>query len=491
MKTDVRVQYRCHNVLLLVRVRVLLLVVVIFSANTANGLSVSTKFSMRTESTELRTSPDDGHGLLIPYSYGERALQGAGMAKKVRNLRTSRGRLHVDTVHQCPEQDREPITSVLTTTKVKRQGRNPSTEPVSRNPYRFSLSYASALQALRAYHTLHNDLVLPRRFIVPHDPHYPKEWHGVDLPATVYTMSWWQLHVRQHPDRVAELNSLGFVWERLQPEWNLILEALITYSSLFGDVLVPVSFVVPHGDVDFPEATWGISLGKCVHRMRLRHDFLKGPKGAIRRSQLNQLSFVWDIKEYVFEKFCAALVHYAKLQKQQEGDCDIFEKSLKVPSSFCVPSDPSWPRGLWGYPLGAKCTAVRQKGLYVKGDADRQARLEKIGFSWKGNASRSWYQVVHAAALYSQIMHTGRVLDVPSDYRVPSPPEIRSAGFYVGSNEAWPWPETLWGFPLGQRLKDVRLKGAYLSGKDGPKRRAQLDALGFVWNPPRGRRKIE
>ena len=49
--------------------------------------------------------------------------------------------------------------------------------------------------------------------------------------------------------------------------------------------------------------------------------------------------------------------------------------------------------------------------------------------------------------------------------------------------------EHLWGFPLGQRLKDLRLKGHYISGKEGESRRKQLDALGFVWKPKRGRKK--
>lgn len=459
----------------------------------------SFSFSMRTDSTHLRiiTSPEDG--AIIPYPYGERALQGAGMAKNIRSLRTARGRLVADqesskSIPAITQAQQVVQGCTATTTIATATGSSSSSSydaavvraaTTTRN---LSLSYTSALQVLTAYHVQHNDLVLPRRFLVPATDDYPKEWHGVDLPATVYTMRWWQLHVRQHTDRVAELNALGFVWERLQPEWNLILEALITYSALYGDVMVPVSFVVPHGDVDFPKATWGIALGKCVYRMRLRHDFLKGPKGATRRSQLNQLCFIWDVKEYVFEKFCATLVHYAKMQQQQQQyNGALFEKSLKIPSTFCVPSDSSWPRGLWGYPLGAKCTAVRQKGLYVKGDAQRQARLEQIGFSWKGNASRGWYEVVHAAAIYSQIHN--RVLDVPSHYRVPGPPELQSEAFYVGHNDAsWPWPEHLWDFPLGQRLKDVRLKGAYLKGSDGPKRRAQLDALGFVWNPKRGRR---
>jgi hypothetical protein len=44
------------------------------------------------------------------------------------------------------------------------------------------------------------------------------------------------------------------------------------------------------------------------------------------------------------------------------------------------------------------------------------------------------------------------------------------------------------GLKLGQRLKDVRLKGTYLKGRHKYIRKAQLDALGFVWSPKRGRR---
>ena len=50
--------------------------------------------------------------------------------------------------------------------------------------------------------------------------------------------------------------------------------------------------------------------------------------------------------------------------------------------------------------------------------------------------------------------------------------------------------EYLWGFPLGQRLKDIRVKGAYLRGESAEMRRKQLDALGFNWTPKRVRKKI-
>jgi len=405
----------------------------------------------------------------------EKALQCSDMAKKIRTSRSASGQLLLVNDEKA----------VVAKQSNKKRSHIPKSLP-SANHWRQRLSYESALDALKAYHSIHNDVVLPRRFIVPtNNSSYPTEWHGVDLSSTVYNMEWWKTHIRQYPDRVAELNRLGFVWERLQPEWNLILGALITYSSINGDLLVPVNFVVPRGEDVWPKATWGISLGNCVYRMRIRNDFLKGPKGATRRSQLDGLGFVWDIGEYSFDKFLAALQHFATFSKKTYED-----GPLKVPSTFQVPDkDPSWPRELWGYPLGAKCSAVRQKGLYVKGHPERQEQLSAIGFCWEGNASLGWHQVVHAAAIYSQM--NNRNLNVPIAFRVPSPNVCNndaSVGV-MGIDDAWPWPEHLWNFPLGQRLKDIRLKGAYLNGANAAKRRAQLDALGFEWNPKRGRRK--
>lgn len=108
--------------------------------------------------------------------------------------------------------------------------------------------------------------------------------------------------------------------------------------------------------------------------------------------------------------------------------------------------------------------------------------LHLFRFRFSGNTASNWNQVIHAAAIYSK-MH-GRILDVPSSFIVPSPP----GGNLLDTGDAWPWPDHLSGLKLGQRLKDVRLKGTYLKGQDRHIRKAQLDTLGFVWNPKRGRR---
>jgi len=345
------------------------------------------------------------------------------------------------------------------------------------------LPFDSSLRVLEAYHRIHGDLVIPGSFIVPSTNEYPKEWHGVKLAKHIYTMRWWQRHISQNKDRVSQLNKLSFVWERLQPRWNLFVDALGIYRNLYGDVMVPATFTVPRSN-DWPKACWDLPLGGIVQRVRLRHDYLIGDNAIERKQQLDRLGFVYDVSEYKFQKFLKALKWFNRLDRENSASSQL-NSAIRVPSKFVVPdNDERWPSDLWNYQLGAKCMAVRQKKLYVKGHPERKQALEDIGFRRRsGNASFGWLDVVHGAAIYSQ-MH-GRELNVPFSFVVPAPPTENPEGCL----DSWPWPERLWGLKLGQRLKDVRLKGAYLKGKDAELRRAQLDNLGFVWKPPRGRRR--
>ncbi|KAL3939661.1 MAG: hypothetical protein SGBAC_005662 [Bacillariaceae sp.] len=349
------------------------------------------------------------------------------------------------------------------------------------------IPYAHTIQALKLYHGIHGDLILPRRYVIPESDIYPSALHGIDLAGTVYHMKWWQRHVKQRPDRVSELNSLGFVWERLQPEWNLVLEGLLTYGTIHGNLLVPSKFVIPY-ETNWPKSTWGLALGNCVHRIRTRGEYLQGDNAGSRREQLDSVGFIWCTREHKFEVFCRALRFYSQIEvKGNDGYNTV--GVLKVPYSFVIPTDDDvWPKYLWGYRLGEKCTAVRQKQLYVKGHPKRLKVLLELGFHIAGNDSLRWLEVVHASAVYSQLH--GRVLNVPLTFVVPAPPQLVDDKV-IGSDDAWPWPEYLWGFPLGQRLKDIRLNGNYLKGKEADERRSQLNALGFVWSPKRGRRKIE
>lgn len=253
---------------------------------------------------------------------------------------------------------------------------------------------------------------------------------------------------------IADIDIIFLVYDDLQ-QWNLLMDALGYYRNIYGHVIVPASFVVPRHDANWSKACWDFPLGSIVQRLRLRHDFLSGDNAIERRKQLDNLGFVWDVGEYNFVRFLRAFRHFDRLDMSKVSSR---ESSIRVPSKFVVPSghENGWPPDMWGFPLGAKVMAVRQKQLYVKNHPDRRQALEDIGFRWSGNATLGWLEVVHAAAIYSQ-MH-GRVLNVPFSFVVPAPPRDTDSNI----EDSWPWPERLWSLKLGQRLKDVRLKGAYL-----------------------------
>uniref|UniRef100_A0A7S4EQH0 Helicase-associated domain-containing protein n=1 Tax=Pseudo-nitzschia australis TaxID=44445 RepID=A0A7S4EQH0_9STRA len=406
-----------------------------------------------------------------------------------------------------PRKPKKDVTQILrsrSNRKGKKLGKNStagsSTMRTTTSSNGLYIPFEDTLQALQAFHEEHSHLVLPRRFPVPTSSSYPSIWHGIDLAGTVYTMRWWQRHVKNQPNRVSELNRIGFIWERLQPEWNLIFESLIIYKALYGNILVPSTFVVPNDDDRWPKACWGISLGNSVYKIRNRGDYLGGinNNSHSRREQLDALGFVWDVQELRFSKFSTALELYGKIEQKQQRSSH--SGALKVPSQFVIPRSSRWPTSLWGYRLGERCTQVRQKELYIKGHAHRVKILADLGFYLSGgNNNLRWLEVVHAAAVYSQM--NDKKLDVPTKFVVPAPPRRVAASpkddenerdpgpsRVVGSDDAWPWPEYLWEFPLGQRLRDIRVKGNYLKGKSGGARRKQLDALGFNWEPKRGRR---
>lgn len=306
------------------------------------------------------------------------------------------------------------------------------------------LSYESTLQALQKYHKINGNLCIPRRYKVPPTSEFPKEWHNLDLASTVYSMNWWSHNIASKPERVQELNKLDFVWERLQPEYNLVLEALITFKSMYGHVRVPATFIVPYKEEDrdlWPKATWAIPLGNIVYRIRSRGDFLRNDETAwSRRRQLDNLGFIWDVSDFSFRKFLTAIKYYKKLEG---GGFTGNRSAIKVKTNFVVPSEKyldygeknPWPEELRGYPLGAKCSAVRQKELYVKNRPERQRALQEIGFQKAGNAALGWLEMIHAAAIYSK-MHN-RVLDVPVNFVVPSPPSTRIDDSFYATSEEW------------------------------------------------------
>jgi hypothetical protein len=97
--------------------------------------------------------------------------------------------------------------------------------------------------------------------------------------------------VKDHPERRAELDALGFVWDDMERRWEEVLAALLAYQEVHGDLEVPHAFAVP-SEVPWPEEAWGMKLGHRVNNIRSKEDYVKDHPE--RRAELDALGFRWS-----------------------------------------------------------------------------------------------------------------------------------------------------------------------------------------------------
>jgi len=327
--------------------------------------------------------------------------------------------------------------------------------------------YDGLVAALAAYAEEHGDLVLPRHFRVPDREPYPAALRGGDLDVAVYDFAFYETYVAGNATRQAQLRDLGFVWQRLQPEYNLIFEALVAYQRIHGNALVPTGFVVP---ADWPPEIAGMPLGRRVRQIRSRNDFLGGD--ARKFADLESLGFVWDVDDYKRSLAHEACVRYAL----DDAHAALFPvddarppppvppgfdwASVSVPRAFVVPAvgaaAEKYPYRCRGLRLGEAVARRRRPVVAGARDAAFAALL----------AGLETYVALHGDA------------DVPQKFAVP--------------DAGGPWPNESRGLPLGNRVAAVRSRGTYLGGADRDARIAALDALGFVWakrGPEKRRRR--
>ena len=98
------------------------------------------------------------------------------------------------------------------------------------------------------------------------------------------------IYVKDHPERRAELDAMGFVWDDLERRWEEVRAALLVYKEMHGDLQVPRLFVVP-SQAPWPEEAWGMKLGFRVNHIRNNDYYVKHyPE---RRAELDAMGFRW------------------------------------------------------------------------------------------------------------------------------------------------------------------------------------------------------
>ena len=282
---------------------------------------------------------------------------------------------------------------------------------------------------------------------------------------------------RISPDKVARLDSIGFIWDPFKALWEEGFAALSEYHKTKGHCRVPKDYLF-----------CGFKLGTWVQNQRPKKSRLTPEQ--IRR--LDSLGFSWDVISERWEEGFTILNSFHRRQ----GHCKVID-GLVVD----------------GFKLGNWVSVQRRKSSRLS--RDQVTRLDSIGFVWDPFKSL-WEEGFSALSEYQKTEGHCRV---PKDHSVNdlklgiwvqnqrskksrlTPEQIRrleSLGFSWEVNSQ-KWEEafsllnkfyireshcrvvsdfTIDGFNLGIWVNNQRRRKAMLS-RD---KVARLDSIGFIWN---------
>ncbi|CAK4073167.1 unnamed protein product [Aphanomyces euteiches] len=324
------------------------------------------------------------------------------------------------------------LNTPLTTTKAG------GTYTISLDSQRLFCQVAQLIHAQKAHNRYQ---IVPCKFKVPHADPWPTRLRGSTLNFTAFRYAY--KRQKLHPDVVAAMDAIGFVWDAPQRKWTIQLACLHTYKQIHGDTNVPRAFVVPSQSSEWPEALWGLKVGVMVNDIRKSVATLAADK----KAELDALGFVWNAHDVNWAKQLAALTTYRRLYGH-----------TNVPRFFVVPQEQEpWPQDTWGMKLGFVVHNIRTK---VSGmAAERKAQLQAVGFQWDGREFMWRYYLLAFHAFKEQFGH----LNVDAAFAVPM------------HNHAW--PVEVWAMKLGQVVQDLRAGRLTLSAD----RQDVLSALGFDW----------
>jgi hypothetical protein len=214
-------------------------------------------------------------------------------------------------------------------------------------------------RALQAYKSMKGNLQVPYSFIIPtNDALWETEsdlW-GFQLGITVNNIR----NNNHYKSQRAELEEMGFKYDRQQYGWDLVKRALQAYEKKRGNLLVPYLFMIPLNSSSWHEDLWGIFLGSVVKNIRNDNEY------GGHRAELEEMGFDYIDQNFrKWEKAKKALLAYEAIY----GD-------MEVPRKFIIPDNISWEESLWGVRLGQKAYDIRKS----KSFKSRRQELIEMGF---------------------------------------------------------------------------------------------------------------
>ena len=271
--------------------------------------------------------------------------------------------------------------------------------------------WEQAMNRLERYKTEHGHLLVPRNY---------KTHDGFNLGFWVNQKRKAKSKRKLGEEQMKILDDLGFVWDVYDHLWEQGISRLQEYKTEHGHVLVPYD----HATLD------GFKLGIWVSQKRMAKS--KGKLGKEQMKILDDLGFVWDVLDHLWEQSISRLQEY----KTEHGH-------------VLVPYDHAT---LDGFKLGIWVSQKRMAKSKGKLGEEQMKILDDLGFVWDV-LNHLWEQGISRLQEYKT--EHGHVL-VPYDHA------------------------TLDGFKLGIWVSQKRM--AKSKGKLGEEQMKSLDGLGFVWD---------
>lgn len=149
-------------------------------------------------------------------------------------------------------------------------------------------------------------------------------------------------------EQFKKLDELHFIWDMEDLTWETGFAALQNYHDKHGDCVVPIGYRTKD---HYPLGLW-VATQRDFEGMYPRDKF----------HRLNALGYIWNMREYHWERAFAEL----KLYKETHGDC-------MVPKKYIVDGD---------LDLGEWVIKQRADLHFNFLPQDKLERLNDIGFSW-------------------------------------------------------------------------------------------------------------
>jgi hypothetical protein len=198
-------------------------------------------------------------------------------------------------------------------------------------------AWEESFNALKEYEKLHGHCNVPSEYLV----------NNIKLGIWVVAQRQYYRKGKLSHDRIKCLEEIGFIWSKLESQWEEMFGALEEYKKKHGDCNVP-----QHWAENKQLARWVLTQRNCYRDEKISHDRIK---------RLEDIGFIWNPFESQWEEMFNALKEY----KGNHGHCNI-------------PQQWAENKRLAGW-VGKQRQDYRKEKL----NKDQINLLKEIGFVWE------------------------------------------------------------------------------------------------------------